>query len=116
MQTINIEGIQLTRIYNAIDNCCFSSEELGDLAHQVTNFHTSYEDESSLSFFTYQIKTQEADLEVVTEMLADYLPSKEAQEAFTKDNHVILKSRIETLAIHFNDSTITVIYHCTGEI
>ena len=105
----NIE--KLTKVYNSLNQCLLSNDP-GDAVYNITNFHQSYDDESELAIFTYSIK--EVDLEEFSQIIAEYLP-EELRKSFIQEEHLILNNSQETLEIHFNDYTITAIYHCTGQ-
>lgn len=104
----------LIQVFNSIQHCLLSNDT-GDAVYKLTQFHQSYDDESQVDILTYGINQhQEVDLAELSTIIAEYLP-KYLQKAFIQEEHLSLANGQQTLAIHFNDSTITIIYHCTGQ-
>jgi len=113
MQTINI-NTNLFQVLNAIQHCLISNDT-GDAVYQLTQFHQSYDDESYITVLTWGINQhQEVDLGELSRIIAEYLP-QDLQEPFIKEEHLFLTNGQDSLAIHFNDATITLILHCTGQ-
>lgn len=113
MKTINI-NTNLFKVLNSVQHCLISNDT-GDACYQLTKFEQDYDDESSIHILTYGINQhEEVDLEELSRIIAEYLP-QEIQETFIKEEHLLLINGTDTLAIHFNDSTITLILHRTGQ-
>ena len=115
MQTINLNPqTSLMGILNSIQHCLISND-LGDICYPLTRFEQGYDDESSIKILTYGFNShQEIDMDELAKTVAEYLP-QEIQEPFIQGEHLILTRGSDTLAIHFNDSTITLILHNTGQ-
>lgn len=114
MQTINI-NTDLLQVLNSIqDYVIFNC--IRDDCYQITKFKQEYDDESSIYLITFGINRHYEDYLIeLSKNIAKQLP-QEIQEAFIKEEHLILiNGTADTLAIHFNDATITCILHCTGQ-
>lgn len=114
MQTININTDLFQVLHSIQDYFIFNC--IRDDGYQITKFKQNYEDESSIHLITYIINRHEEDyLMELSKNIAKQLP-QEIQEAFIKEEHLLLVNGTnDTLAIHFNDATITLILHCTGQ-
>jgi len=104
----------LQRVLQSLQHCLISNDT-GDAVYQLTQFHQSYDDESYITVLTWAINQhQEVDLKELSQIIAEYLP-QDLQDAFIKDEHLFLTNGQDSLAIHFNDATITLILHGTGQ-
>lgn len=104
----------LVQVIQSLQHCLISNDA-GDAVYQLTQFHQSYDDESYITVLTWGINQhQEVDLEELSKIIAEYLP-QDLQDPFIKDEHLFLTNGQDSLAIHFNDATITLILHGTGQ-
>jgi hypothetical protein len=89
--------------------------DAGDVVYRLTRFHQSYSDESYISVLTFGINQHMAvDLEEFSKILSEHLP-RELREPFIQEEHLLLVNIDDSLAIHLNDHTITLILHGTGQ-
>lgn len=108
MKQINLTTSNLGTLFSTVRNECLSND-MGDGAYEVTHYRESYPDESVLAFSTFLVK-DDTEPEFIHSVLNEVLPDEAKNE-----DHLIFTSDFETLELHYNDSTITLIYHHTGE-
>lgn len=111
----------LVQVLNSIQHCLISNDA-GDAVYQLTKFHQSYDDESHIDILTWGINQHyEVDTEGLIKTIAEYLP-EDLREPFiqnlNKSEHLLITHAYnpnDSLAIHFNDATITLILNLTGQ-
>lgn len=86
------------------------------LFKEITNFKTDYPDESGIELHTWSFNPKSVDLETLGyEIITSVTHDDDIIIEFQENNHITFWNNNETLTIHYNDSTVTAIYHNNGE-
>lgn len=83
----------------------------------IQNINTSTMDEEEFQIRTYKILSKRPDTQriVMNHVLDILIPGFGITDTPKDSDHVILHNDKESLGIHLNDSSITFIYHFTGQ-
>lgn len=111
--SIKLPGLDLNKVF-FYQKHYFSSDIRLEL---ISSNLQSFPDESCIIIDTWSFKTDEVDLEQLGRAIIHAVTlDSDICKAFQENNHITLYNDLETLTIHYNDSTITVIYHNNGEL
>ena len=83
----------------------------------IQNINTSTMDEEEFHIRTYKILAEDPDTQriVMNHILDVLIPGFGITDTPKDSDHVIIHNEKESLGIHLNDSSITFIYHFTGQ-
>lgn len=83
----------------------------------IQNINTSTRDEEEFQIRTYKILSKGPDTQrvVMNHVLDILMPGFGITDTPKDSDHVILHNDKESLGIHLNDSSITFVYHFTGQ-
>lgn len=83
----------------------------------IQDINTSTRDEEEFHIRTYKILAEDTDTQriVMNHILDVLIPGFGITDTPKDSDHVILHNDKESLGIHLNDSSITFIYHFTGQ-
>ena len=83
----------------------------------IQNINTSTMDEEEFHIRTYKILAEDYDTQriVMNHILDVLIPGFGITDTPKDSDHVIIHNEKESLGIHLNDSSITFIYHFTGQ-
>lgn len=83
----------------------------------IQNINTSTMDEEEFQIRTYKILAEDQDTQriVMNHILDVLIPGFGITDTPKDSDHVILHNDKESLGIHLNDSSITFVYHFTGQ-
>lgn len=107
---------ELKQLFNQVND--YITSKVNDNLRLTHDTFFDFPDESEIRFTSYSIpsyKLEQVDLEALSIQLSQGLP-KNIRESWLEMEHLTLKNPpLESLQIHFNDSTVQLIYHCTGQ-
>lgn len=118
MKTIDCTKFEygLTIVYNEglqilIDDNTLSPMDI------IQDINTSTRDEEEFHIQTYKILADDSDTQrvIMNHILDVLIPGFGITDTPKDSDHVILHNNKESLGIHLNDSSITFIYHFTGQ-
>ena len=83
----------------------------------IQDINTSTRDEEEFHIQTYKILADDSDTQrvIMNHILDVLIPGFGITDTPKDSDHVILHNNKESLGIHLNDSSITFIYHFTGQ-
>ena len=83
----------------------------------IQNINTSTIDEEEIKIRTYKILSEDqlTQREIMNHILDVLIPGFGITDTPKDSDHIILHNDKESLGIHLNDSSITFIYHFTGQ-
>lgn len=83
----------------------------------IQDINTSTRDEEEIKIRTYKILADDPDTQrvILNHILDIFIPVSVITELPKDSDHIILHNDKESLGIHLNDSSITFIYHFTGQ-
>lgn len=83
----------------------------------IRDIDTSTRDEEEFQIRTYKILAEDHDTQrvIMNHILDVLIPGFGITDTPKNSDHIILHNDIESLGIHLNDSSITFVYHFTGQ-
>ena len=83
----------------------------------IQDVNTSTRDEEEINIRTYKILSEDSDTQriILNHVLDTLIPGFGITDTPKDSDHIILHNDKESLGIHLNDSSITFIYHFTGQ-
>lgn len=111
-----INPFELKQVFNQVNE--YITSKVDDALTLTHNAYFDFPDESEIRITSYLIpnyKLEQVDLEALAIQISQGLPEG-IRKSFIESEHITLKNQgLESLNIHFNDSTFQLIYHCTGQ-